>query len=364
MIIKGGKTFNRKITNILIIQLGDIGDIVWSTPTFRAVKDAYPQAKVSILLRDGFGSLIKADPSLHRIFEVKRHGGNLLQKARAQCSFIRNLRREHFDLVFDLRLDDRGAYMAFISGAPIRVSISDQHFKWRNRLFTHLVVPLIPDERIHGAAEQSLRIIREFNITPHDTNPKLWIEDNVMEKACQLLDKKGLSSTAKWVSLNPFSRWPYKEWSYEKWVDIIDWMWEEYTIPVVIVGSQEEMKRAGFIERESRGCVFNLAGRTTLDELTGLLFLSHLHVGVDSAAPHIAAAVDTPTITVYGPSDWHDWAPQGENHRVITPERDCAPCHQKGCNNTGTSKCLEELQTDTVKRAIREFLGDKKNRSV
>jgi len=363
MIVKGAETFNRKIANILIIQLGDIGDVVWSTPTFRAVKDAYPQAKVSVLLRDGFGSLLTADPSLHRIFEVKRYEGNLLNKARAHCSFIRNLRQEHFDLVFDLRLDDRGAYMAFISGAPIRVSIFDQHFKWRHRLFTHLVAPPIPDERIYGAAEQSLQIIREFNITPYDTNPKLWIDDSVMEKAYQLLGNEGLSPTAPWVSLNPFSRWAYKEWAYQKWVNIIDWMWKEYTIPVVIVGSKEEMKRADFIERDSHGCVYNLTGRTTLDELAGLLSLSHLHVGVDSAAPHIAAAVDTPTITIYGPSDWHDWAPQGENHQVITPERDCAPCHQKGCNNTGTSECLEELQTETVKRAIREFLDENSNQS-
>jgi lipopolysaccharide heptosyltransferase II len=364
MIVKGAKTFNRKIENILIIQLGDIGDVVWSTPAFKAVKETYPRAKISVLLRDGFGSLLMADPSLHKIFEVKRYEGNLLNKARAQCSFIRNLRKECFNLVFDLRLDDRGAYMAFISGAPIRISMIDRHAKLRNSLFTHLVDPPIPDERINGAAEQSLQIIREFDITSNDTKPKLWIDNHVMEKVYQLIENKELSSTAPWVSLNPFSRWSYKEWPYEKWVDIIDWIWKEYNIPVVIVGSQEETKRADFIEGKSRGCVYNLTGITTLDELAGLLSLSHLHVGVDSAAPHIAAAVDTPTITIYGPSDWHDWAPQGENHQVITPERDCAPCHQKGCNNTGTSQCLEELKTEAVKRAIQEFFGDKKNHSV
>ena len=93
-----------------------------------------------------------------------------------------------------------------------------------------------------------------------------------------------------------------------------------------------------------------------MSKLTGLLSLSYLNVGVDSAAPHIAAAVGTPTITIYGPSDWRDWAPIGETHSVVTPDRDCAPCHQKGCDGSGTSKCIEELTVDSVKGAIQEFL--------
>ncbi len=88
-----------------------------------------------------------------------------------------------------------------------------------------------------------------------------------------------------------------------------------------------------------------------------MLNLSSLHIGVDSAAPQIAAAVGTPTITIYGPSVWSEWAPPGEMHSVVTPDRDCAPCHQKGCNDSGISKCLEELTVDKVKGAIQKFLG-------
>ncbi len=78
------------MSRILIIQLGDIGDVVWATPTFRAVKEAYPQANVSVLIREGFGSLLEADPCTHKIFEVKRYKGNLLKKAFKQLSFIRD----------------------------------------------------------------------------------------------------------------------------------------------------------------------------------------------------------------------------------------------------------------------------------
>ncbi|HUV50346.1 MAG TPA: glycosyltransferase family 9 protein, partial [Anaerolineae bacterium] len=110
------------------------------------------------------------------------------------------------------------------------------------------------------------------------------------------------------------------------------------------------------IVNKCKGRIYNLTGRTTLDELAGVLSFSSLHVGVDSAAPHIAAAVGTPTITIYGPSEWLVWAPLGETHSVVTPDRYCAPCHQKGCDGSGTSKCLEELTIDKVERAIHGVL--------
>lgn len=360
MLAKGSSDAIKDIRNILLIQLGDIGDVVWATPTFRAVKEAYPQANVSILLRESFGSLLEADPYINRIFEVKRYRGNVIEKIKEQIRFLSTLRREHFDLVFDLRSDDRGAFMAFLSGAPVRATIMCPSLSWRIRLFTHIAVPPVPKERIYGAAEQSLRLVREFSIDTKDTIPKLWVSEKVKKRAEKLLDGDGITTVRHWITLNPFSRWQYKEWEYEKWVQIIDWLWDEYRITTVIVGAPEEREKSINIANECKGKNFNLTGKTTLEELPGVLGLSGLHIGVDSAAPHIAAAVDTPTITIYGPTDWQDWAPQGKMHSVVTPDRDCAPCYQKGCDGSGTSKCLEELTADKVKRAIQVFIEKNK----
>jgi heptosyltransferase-3 len=358
MLVKGNTLKLEDISNILLIQFGDIGDVVWATPAFRAVKETCPKANVSVLLREGIGLLLKADPYIHKIFEVKRNRGNFINKVKGQYRLLRALHKERFDLVFDLRLDDRGAFMAFLSGAPVRVAITCSGVLWRNRLFTHIVVPPAPKERIFGAAEQSLRLVREFGIDTKDTIPKLWVSEKVKRQAEKLFDGDNISTFHRWVTLNPFSRWPYKEWEYEKWVLIVDWLWEEYEIPTIIVGAPEEREKAITIANQCKGRIFNLAGKTTLDELAALLRLSSLHVGVDSAAPHIAAAVGTPTITIYGPSDWRDWAPRGKMHGVVTPDRDCVPCYQKGCEGSGTSKCFETLTVDKVERAIRIFLGN------
>ncbi|TSA11180.1 MAG: putative lipopolysaccharide heptosyltransferase III [Deltaproteobacteria bacterium] len=361
MFIKGQplqKEATEYIKNILIIQLGDIGDVVWVTPTLRAAKEKYPNAKVSILVWEGFGTLLEEDPSLHKIFEVRRYKGSFFRKAIEQIRFIRGLRKEQFDLVFDLRAGDRGAIMAYITGAPVRVSMfyCEVPF-WRNMLFTHVVDPPLPTKKTLGAAEQSLRIVREFGIDTKNIVPKLWVSENVKEQVRQLLDRQNiLNVNQRWITLNPFSRWQYKEWSYDKWVQVIDWIWDRHGFPAVIVGSPEEKNKALELVKKCRGKVFNLAGQTTLSELAGVLALSFLHIGVDSAAPHIAAAVGIPTITIYGPSDWRDWAPPGDNHRVVTPDDDCVPCHQKGCDSTGWSKCLQNLGTDKVQRAIQEMM--------
>ncbi len=355
------------VQNILIIQLGDIGDVIWSIPTFRAVKKAYPDAHLSLLVREGIGSLFDADTAVKQVFEVKRYQGTLGTRLTAQLAFLKKVRKSGFDLVFDLRSDDRGAFMARLTGARFRASLlySDVPF-YRNRLFTHLVYPAAENIRVRlGAAEQSLRIVRGFGISTEDVVPRLCVEPETLARMSSLVSNHGIPSEGQggapknFVTLNPFSRWSYKEWPLENWIAISAWLWTECRLPAVIVGSAPERERAEALVKSGSGVVkiHNLAGETNLKELAALLSLSHLHVGVDSAAPHIAAAVGTPTITIYGPSDWRDWAPVGEAHQVVTTDMDCSPCYQKGCEGRGHSRCLENMSIDEVQTAIRRAVS-------
>ena len=345
------------VHKVLLIQLGDIGDVVWTIPSIWAVKNSIPGAEVSIMVKDGFGGLLKADPSIERIFEVKRYHGNAFRQAAGYLSFLKDIRAQHFDLVVDLRLGDRGAFMSVASGAPLRISMHHPASVpfWRNYFFTHGVVPAdsIPKR---GATDQSLRILRRLSIDSDDIIPKLWISDSVKRRVREILVNEKMDNIKRWITINPFSRWQYKEWNDHKWTGIINWLWRDYAIPVIVVGSAAEKQRAEALIQQSEAVAFNFAGLTTLEELAGLLSLSRLHIGVDSAAPHIAAATGTPTITIYGPSSWQDWAPLGKDHRVILPDLSCLPCRNKGCDNSGRSRCLEDLSVDQVKHVIREAI--------
>jgi ADP-heptose:LPS heptosyltransferase len=346
------------VKKILLIQLGDIGDVVWMTPALWAVKAAYQGATLSLLLREGSASLLEADPAVDEIFEVKKYTGRLAERWGEQLAFLRDFRSAGFDLVIDLRADERGSFMALLSGAPIRIA---QYYRglsfWRNRMFNHLVhaEPRASALRI-GAAEQTLCILREVGIEATETVPRLWVRPEVSKRVRALLQEEKIADLPRWCSLNPFSRWPYKEMPREKWVEIMAWLSKEFGLATLIVGAEMERKKAGELAASCSGNVYNLAGKTCMAELAALLQLSSLHIGVDSAAPHIAAAVGTPTVTIYGPSDWRDWAPPGDRHRVVSAGEDCAPCHRKGCDNSNISKCLEDFSVEKIKAVLREVM--------
>ena len=169
-----------------------------------------------------------------------------------------------------------------------------------------------------GAPEQSLKIIRGFGIKETTSIPQIFVDEKLKDKMSKLLTEEKVETKNGWISINPFSRWSYKEWDIDKWRQLASFIWQKYKMPVIITGSAAEKKRADELAVDSRSALYNFAGKTTLREMAALLQMSSMHVGVDSAAPHIAAAVGTPTITIYGPSDWRDWAPTGDKNMVVS----------------------------------------------
>lgn len=360
-----------QVLRILIIELGDIGDVVWSLPALRAVRESFPGATVAVLVREGSGSLLEAESLPPQIFEVRKEKTGFMKRLWSPLLLVRDLWREHFDLVFDLRGDERGGYMAFLTRAPIRAALHYPSLsQLRNHLFTHLVAT--SGERLSvGAADLSFYILRAFGIETRNVVPELHLSTEALLRATKILANedillergnsggrdRSVPAPCHWVTVNPFSRWSYKEWGMGKWAQVIDWLEKDFGIATVIVGSPAERERADMLSRSCAAKVFNLVGKTTLAELAGILKQSRLHMGVDSAAPHIAAAVGTPTVTLYGPSDWRYWAPPGELNRVVVPEMVCAPCHLKGCEGSGVSRCLDLLPVERVQAVIGEALS-------
>ena len=345
--------------NILLIQLGDIGDVVLTTPTIRAVKESYPAARVSILVFRPYGSLLAADPNIHEVVETARVRGSLFRRLHEFVAFARHLRQKRYDLVIDLRTGDRGAILSFLTGAPERVGCQGirQQF-WHEILFTKIIRDLkVAPPPVHPGADQSLRVVRELGITTKNSTPRLYIAPNDRLRASALLQEAGLAPGACMVTVNPFSRWKYKEWDNAKWKEVIDRIWEAHRIPAVLIGSSEEAAGCQEIVVGREGRAFNLAGKTTLGELAAIISMSSLHLGVDSAAPHIAAAVGTSTVTIYGPSDWRAWRIVNERHRVISTAMDCVPCNMMGCDGSGKSRCLDELAAEPVVQAALELLS-------
>jgi ADP-heptose:LPS heptosyltransferase len=231
MLISAQHKINIPVRKILVIQLGDIGDVVWAIPAFWALKAAFPQAGLSVLVRNPNGDLLLDDPHIDKIFQVDQ------QSLFKGLQLLKNLRREKFDLLFDLRADDRGAFISFLSGAKMRAALYCSGLFWRNRAFTHLVDPPPAKERILGAAEQSLKIIRGFAIKETTSTPQIFVAEKLKDKISALLTEEKVETKHGWVSINPFSRWSYKEWDMDKWRQLAFFIWQKYKMPVIITGS-------------------------------------------------------------------------------------------------------------------------------
>lgn len=344
--------------NILLIQSGDIGDVVLTTPTIRAVKETHPDARVSILVFKPFDSLLAADPHVFEVVEIARTRNTLFRRLREHAAFARSLRQKRYDLVIDLRTGDRGAILSFLSGAAVRIGcqgVKEQF--WHEILFTQTIRDLkVAPPPVHPGADQSLRVVREIGIDTADSTPQLYIAPDDLLHAQALLAAVGLAPEARMVTINPFSRWKYKEWNNTKWGEVIDRLWQAHRIRAVLIGSPEEIAACQEIVAGREDRAINLAGKTTLGELAAVISMSSLHLGVDSAAPHIAAALGTPSVTIHGPSDWRAWRIVNERHRVVSPVLDCLPCNMMGCDGSGKSQCLVDLAAEPVVRAALELL--------
>lgn len=335
--------------NILLIQLGDIGDVALTTPAIRATRETYPEAHISILVRKPFGGLLTADPNLHEVVEAAKTRGAPLRNLREQLHLMRRLRRSQYDLVVDLRTSERGAIYSFATAAKERISRHAEKPFWHDLLFSKLLPdPPYAQLPVHPGADQSLRIVRAIGIDTQNSTPKLHIAAEDRDHAASLLAQYGLAPASRWITINPCSRWKYKEWEHEKWRELIDLLWQNHHLAAILVGSPEEAPVADKIVSGRNDYAFNLAGKTTLGELPALLSMSTLHLGVDSAAPHIAAAVGIPTLTIFGPGNWKSWTVADELHRIITAELGCIPCNRKGCEDSEKSRCLDELSADRV----------------
>lgn len=348
-IVRGKGRLPAELGKILLIQLGDIGDVVLSFPCVVALQERYPRARVTVAVRDKAAGLLNYCSGAGVV--AVRKGASLA----AQLQLIRELRSQRFDLAIDLRTGTRGAILARLSGAPARLGYyADDGNLWRNRLFTDLVdFPYTPDLHV---IDHLLGLLAPYGIATERRAPVMMISDSARITATELLAQAGIAVGSPLVALQPFSLWRYKELAAAKYVELIRLIRDTTNLPVIITGSPEDRERAETIAVEAGEGCYNLAGRTSIDLYPALLSLCRLFVGIDSAGIHLAAAVGTPTVSIFGPSSPVSWAPRGPQHLVVQKSWPCLPCRMKGCEGLETSRCLDELSVAEIAANVASVL--------
>jgi heptosyltransferase-3 len=207
-------------------------------------------------------------------------------------------------------------------------------------------------------AHYHLLLLNRYGLSVNAKWPRLHINEGLAGIIKNLLEQEKVPSDIPLIAIQPFSLWRYKEWGSDKFRQLVQRLMGTHDVGILICGAKSERPRVdqmmGGITMDN---VFNMAGRTTIDQYAALLACCRLFIGCDSAGVHLAAAVATPTATIYGPSSPKSWAPREQGHVVIRKAMDCVPCRQKGCHDSGLSKCLESLSVDEVIAEIEPLIA-------
>ncbi len=338
--------------SILVIKLKQIGDVLLSTPVLRALKEAWPEAEVTYLVPLGTEDMLRHHPLLTDLMVVNRRS----KSWRENWHIIRELRRRRFDLVLELSGGDRGAFYTLLTGAAERLGFarSRQPLWQRHLAFTRLLPR--PPVNMH-LVEQNLAPLRALGITPTKPRLELFWTSKVEARVQQLITKHGLTP-GQFVIMHPGAGWRFKCWSPQGYARVIEFLQQDWRLPVVLTASQagHEQDLLAEILSECHTTPINLAGRLSLKELAALLAKARFFFGVDSAPMHLAAAVNTPAVALFGPTGAYNWAPWGHGHLVIQQDWDCVPCGRDGCEGSKISRCLTELSPTAVLAQLREFI--------
>lgn len=352
MLVKGNNISRKNISNILLIQLGDIGDVVLSFPCIRALKENFPDANIVVAVREKARELIEDCRWATGVISINEEKRSWMAELKYQKQFFSSIRKFRFDLTFDLKPGDRAGILAFLSGAQQKVSFyANDGELWRNRVFTHLMLPE-PEPGQH-MSRHYLSLLEAYGIRTAHGSPEHQVPQERRQKAMMFLKNRGILTRGGIIALQPFSLWRYKEWGLDKYIKLISWLISEYNVSIIITGSLDEKERVEEIIKKCPRGAYNLAGETSIGTLAAVVKCCKLFIGVDSAGIHIAAAVGIPTVSIFGPSSVSDWAPRGRHHYVVHKDVPCLPCKDKGCYDQEFSRCLEELTIEEVKTVIK-----------
>ena len=347
---------------ILVITTRRIGDVLLTTPLLRSLRLAYPEARIEALVFAGTAGVLEGNPDLDQVRQIPARPNR-----KQHWALLRWLWRR-YDLAVSTLGGDRPVFYATLA-APRRVAVlppwrwQDAWKHWLCHAHTEL-----DNSEVHTVV-QNLRLADLLDlprcyrvVPPRPINPK------------RLKELLPFAPGTPYAVLHLLPMWHYKRWNRAAWLQLAAHLAHRHGLWLVLSGGpgeeEEAYLRAARAEMPKR--TVNLGGRLSFGEVAALLENAALYVGPDTVVTHLAAAVGTPAIALYGPTNPLKWAPWPSDYIQSHPpfahknprqanlnvillqgEGDCVPCHEEGCERhvRSLSQCLEEL---AVARVIAE----------
>jgi len=321
------------IEKILVFSFSFIGDAILSTAVISPLRQRFPDAKITFLVGPRAFNLMDADTQIDQVLVYDNRGKHA--GWRGKIRLIKLLRRERFDLVVDLR---DSVWSRFVGG---------KHWSMQSRRGdTHAVT-------------RYLNVLRRHGLNVDDARPQLQFTASILAKRNAFLTENGVNRHQVLVGIHPGGNWIYKLWGPESFAQIADQLCEKWNAQILLF--------AGPDERELQAKVANLmrfqpicVKEDDLCQVAALIAACDFYIGNDTGPMHIAVAVGTPVIAIFGSTNHHRSGPYGEEHIVVHSgvELGCNPCHPGkrpgGCGK-GSCAVIEAITVEQVFNAAEKL---------
>ena len=322
-----------KYKNILIVKMSSLGDVIHALPFAAALRELYPQAKLSWLVHPQFGGFLPEPPIIDEIIYFDKVAFNklgIIAKVKFLLAFRKELHAKDFDLVIDLQGLFKSAVVAFLTGCPTKIGYAEMR---------------------EGSALIS-KPIRGEHIKGHKLDLSVIL---IVRIIASKLEQLGLPKGQAYVVFVPGARWETKEWPTEYYADLAHMIIADGDY-VVLAGSPDEQEKARKI-KTIYDCnrIIDLTGKTSLKELVGVIKGAKVFISGDTGPLHFAAALKKPLIAMYGPTLPHRTGPYGSDKAVvlISPSKHAGSLIKR--KSDGWS-CMEDILPEKVYNEYKKLI--------
>ena len=338
-----------------MVKLSAIGDVVHTLPSLAALRALYPGAHITWVVERSSADIIDGHPNLDRILisDRKQWMDNLKRHRRVRETiseirrFIQTLRDRRYDLVIDFHGLFKSAIVTSLCGADRKIG-----YRSMQELSGLFYSEKIYEDMEKHAVDRYLDFVRYLGSAVDRPQFDINLEDEHRQRVDELLRSRGIDSNESFVAINPVAFWETKLWEAGKFALLCDRIVSELNRKVVFTGGRDLDVITNITSHMAFSAV-DLEGRTTLRDLAYLYTRAELLVTTDSGPMHIAAAVGTPTVALFGPTDPCRTGPYGDGHVILRAGRPCSPCFLKEC---ATKRCMREITVEDVFAAVKSKL--------
>ena len=309
--------------NILIVKLSAIGDVVHTLPALNAIRKHYPDAHITWLVEEAAYDLIEGHAALDRVLVSKRKrwikdfwSSSCLETIKETYRFIKELRDTRYDLIFDFQALLKSGILIGLSRGNRKIGY-DKGMEHMEHSYLFLNERIPPVDMDNHALIRNLMLLDTLEIQSDEIVFNLPIADLDRNLTNELLAQYEVIESQPLIAINPVAKWETKLWSKVKLAKLADTMIEQYDASVVFTGSREDYETIRSIMSNMRGHAVNLAGKTTLKTLAALYEKSDLLISTDTGPMHIAAALGTTVVAIFGPTAPWRTGPFGSGHKIL-----------------------------------------------